>query len=260
MKEIKLNNKESILEYWKKLQIEPEFEEYAFLISEHPLLRSLSFLTNKCFFILDHARGRFAYMSDSIQDFCGYTPEDYYKGNFDFSVSAIEPPYRDFAFQISHHIYFEELNKIPTELKYRLAISKDGYYIGINKERIRFLQKSTVLKLDKNGNVYLTLHTAENITHLKKGEDANLILSGTNFCKIFSYNIHSKILTNHENLSDRELDILKCLQSGEGSKQIAAKHNISPHTVDTHRRNLLNKLNCVDSTALVTYCKLCGVI
>ena len=45
-------------------------------------------------------------------------------------------------------------------------------------------------------------------------------------------------------LTKRELDILRNLATGKTSKQIGTQLFISPHTVDTHRRNLLKKLSC----------------
>ena len=46
------------------------------------------------------------------------------------------------------------------------------------------------------------------------------------------------------NITNREQDILRNLSTGKTSKEIAEELFISHHTVDTHRRNLLKKLNC----------------
>ena len=52
-------------------------------------------------------------------------------------------------------------------------------------------------------------------------------------------------------LSEREKEIIKCLADGLNSKEIAEKLSISRHTVKTHRRNIMHKLNVNTSTALV---------
>ncbi len=52
-------------------------------------------------------------------------------------------------------------------------------------------------------------------------------------------------------LSEREKEIIKCLADGLNSKEIAEKLNISRHTVKTHRRNIMHKLNVNTSAALV---------
>ena len=57
-----------------------------------------------------------------------------------------------------------------------------------------------------------------------------------------------KSVKNNKELSSRELDVLKALANGQSNKDIAQSLGISPKTVDTHRTNLLRKMN-VNSTA-----------
>jgi len=52
-------------------------------------------------------------------------------------------------------------------------------------------------------------------------------------------------------LTDREIEIIKLLLEGKSSQQIAAKLFISKHTVDTHRRNILKKINIKSTTELI---------
>lgn len=54
-------------------------------------------------------------------------------------------------------------------------------------------------------------------------------------------------------LSQRELDIVRQLVNGLDSNQIAAKLFISKNTVDTHRRNILLKLDFSNTMELVIY-------
>ncbi len=42
-------------------------------------------------------------------------------------------------------------------------------------------------------------------------------------------------------LSDREFEIVRLVALGMSSEQIAEKLFVSPHTVSTHRRNILEK-------------------
>lgn len=54
-------------------------------------------------------------------------------------------------------------------------------------------------------------------------------------------------------LTKREKEILKLLAYGLTSKEIAYKLNISKLTADTHRRNLLSKVNCKTFAELLKY-------
>jgi DNA-binding CsgD family transcriptional regulator len=52
-------------------------------------------------------------------------------------------------------------------------------------------------------------------------------------------------------LSTREFDIIKLLDKGNSSEQIAEKLFISPHTVNTHRRNIIRKSGKANITELI---------
>jgi DNA-binding NarL/FixJ family response regulator len=54
-------------------------------------------------------------------------------------------------------------------------------------------------------------------------------------------------------LTDRELEILRLIVDGLTSKQIAEKLYISPRTVDTHRANLMQKLELNNIAELVRF-------
>ena len=54
-------------------------------------------------------------------------------------------------------------------------------------------------------------------------------------------------------LSKRELEILRLIGQGFSSVEIAEKLFLSAHTVDTHRRNIMLKLNMNNLAALVRY-------
>lgn len=60
-------------------------------------------------------------------------------------------------------------------------------------------------------------------------------------------------------LTSRENEVLKLLANGESSKQIAMKLHISTKTVDTHRRQIMNKLNLFSIPELTKYAIRCGL-
>jgi two-component system nitrate/nitrite response regulator NarL len=60
-----------------------------------------------------------------------------------------------------------------------------------------------------------------------------------------------KSKTEIDELSDREKEVVKCLANGMNSKAIGNKLFISEHTVKTHRRNIMHKLNVKTSAELI---------
>lgn len=73
-------------------------------------------------------------------------------------------------------------------------------------------------------------------------------------------NALTKVLAEKQNktsiqdeLSERETEILKSLVTGMSNKEIADYHNISIHTVITHRRNISRKLEIHSVSGLTIY-------
>ena len=56
-----------------------------------------------------------------------------------------------------------------------------------------------------------------------------------------------------KDLTKRELEIIKMIASEMTNSQIAKKLNISPRTIDTHRRNILRKIEVKNTAGLVKY-------
>jgi DNA-binding NarL/FixJ family response regulator len=63
-----------------------------------------------------------------------------------------------------------------------------------------------------------------------------------------------------ENLSDREIDVLKLLVAGNANKEIADKLNISTHTVISHRKNISLKTGIKSVSGLTIYAVVKNII
>lgn len=61
-------------------------------------------------------------------------------------------------------------------------------------------------------------------------------------------------------LTKRELEIIKLVAMGLSSVKIAEELNLSLHTVRTHRKNILAKTSCGNTTELVTKCLVEGLV
>lgn len=112
-------------------------------------------------------------------------------------------------------------------------------------------KKRHVLKvLELNVHCYLTKESG--LTDIDKAIDA--ILHGEKFFCTFVLDIlladrkpvakPTTIVTPETTtgLTGRETDIIRRIASGKANKEIAAEMNLSPHTVHTHRRNIMKKL------------------
>jgi len=65
---------------------------------------------------------------------------------------------------------------------------------------------------------------------------------------------------SYDLLTSREQEILQLVAEGKANKEIAAALNISPYTVETHRKHILEKLNLHNPAELILYAVRKGII
>ena len=65
---------------------------------------------------------------------------------------------------------------------------------------------------------------------------------------------------SYDLLTPREREILQLLAEGKTNKEVAIILNLSPHTVETHRGNILQKLNLHGTPELILYAVRKGII
>ena len=102
---------------------------------------------------------------------------------------------------------------------------------------------------------YMTKDTASNqlVKAIRKINDGRKFIS-TEVAELLATDLyHEDEKDPHENLSDREFEILKMIAKGLTAKAIAADLMISPKTVSTYRRRILDKLDLHNNSDLIHY-------
>ncbi len=61
-------------------------------------------------------------------------------------------------------------------------------------------------------------------------------------------------------LSPREMEVLRLITKGHKTVQIADELNVSVHTINSHRKNILKKLNLRSPTELIVYAMETGLV
>jgi len=80
-----------------------------------------------------------------------------------------------------------------------------------------------------------------------------------NFVRYFRYP-DEEMLMKGNIFSDREFEIIRLIESGLNSEEIAEKLFISTHTVNTHRRNILEKTGKTHISEVIYYLTERGVL
>ena len=222
-------------------------------------------MVNCNFHIVNHAELRWDVIcTPEAGKLFGHNPASFIKYGYDYTILQMHPQYLDFSIQGSTRIMLDTYYSTPVEKRKQIEVYKDFWYKHIEGHNYRYFrvhQKTIIMELDNYGRVALTLNQTSDGTHLKREHDASLIIKKANGnFHIYKYSVHEKSIFDFGILNDRELSILKLLSVQLTSRQIGELLHISPNTVDTYRRILLDKTNCIDTTALVTYAKMLGIV
>ena len=76
----------------------------------------------------------------------------------------------------------------------------------------------------------------------------------------FTSNVKDQSIHNDVPLSEREIDVIKLFVNGFSYKEIANRLSISTRTVETHKKNILDKLELKTTVDLVKYAIKNGII
>jgi len=126
----------------------------------------------------------------------------------------------------------------------------DGIYVNI-------VQNTTPLAFDIEGKPiiglahYTVLHPS---VKMEITASAKILNSQNEYETVYFNNYSQKLIS--KGVSNRERDVIRLLVLDFSSKEISEKLNISSHTVDTHRRNILKKLNISSTGELVGMLKM----
>lgn len=69
-----------------------------------------------------------------------------------------------------------------------------------------------------------------------------------------------EVSPRYASLTDREVEVIRLIAEGHTSAEISELLNLSPHTVQSHRRSIMEKLNLHDRVELVKYAIRRGLI
>lgn len=198
------------------------------------------------FYVAESASHTYHFMGKQQESVSGYSNDVFLEKGIELFFQCLHPDEIDIiinqvypdGMRVIMEAEVAEKQQILTQYNYRFK-RKSGEYINL-------MEQLYVLEVDGDGLATLMLG---NIIVLDTDEVLPLRLSSRIFRNnqvyetIFS-KVYNPITTLLSDVTNRELDILRNLAAGKRSREIAEQLFISPHTVDTHRRNLLKKLKC----------------
>lgn len=232
-------------ELWAKQRLSFIDVDYAVWERDKSMLHQFSKMNRNCTFVVDVYKCRYAYASSNFVDLLGYDSHKIatLERQGDYLESRIHPDDREqlltLQIKLSQFIYSlppTQRNNYSNIYSFRVLNAKQDY--------IRVTSKHQVLEQDRNGKAWLVIGNMDISPDQKNSETVDCTVLNLKTGEFFS---PSPSLIPSAHLTNREIEILRLIQKGLLSKEIADKLCISIHTVNIHRQNLLRKLGVQNS-------------
>jgi DNA-binding CsgD family transcriptional regulator len=144
-------------------------------------------------------------------------------------------------------IGFEHMMHLKSSYCFRMRMAS-GRYEMFHHQSVHTLKSETGQLLEA-----VNIHT--NIHHLTPKNNYYVVVSGIGNRDDFhqmQWAGHQLPVADVGGLSKREIEIISLLAKGLNTGDISQKLNISSHTVRTHRKNILDKTRCRNSSELIS--------
>jgi DNA-binding CsgD family transcriptional regulator len=213
------------------------------------------------YYIFNFETYKFDFVSDGVRTVLGIEPETHTIEKF---FSILNPEDNDKMYEkeavavdfFNHRLTREEMPLYKVSYLMRLRHS-DGHYKTI-------LHQARAINISNEGKIQQSLVVHTDISHLNIPFDHHISFIGNNGKSYFAIKTTApyEFVENKfkEQFTKREIEILIQIAKGNSFAEIAEQLNISPHTINTHKKNILKKSGCKSSPELIARCIREGVI
>ena len=208
---------------------------------------------NATFFCVTNTQQlKFEYISKNMPALLGFDIDEMTKGGMRYFWGKIHPDYIDLWLKVLDELMQFTMNEITIDERSRMSYTWNYKIKNSNGVYVNVIQNTTPLEFDSENKPIIGLaHYTILNTNIKMDVCASAkYLNKNNEYETKYFNNFSKKLLK-DGISNRERDIVRLLVLNYSSKEIAERLHISANTVDTHRRNILKKLNLSSTGELV---------
>ncbi|MFI1773210.1 LuxR C-terminal-related transcriptional regulator [Thalassobellus citreus] len=199
----------------------------------------------------------FEFISKNMQSCLGIDKSLFEKKGMRYFWSRIHPDDLETWLLALNELMTFTLKEMPVEDRSRMSYTWNYRFKNANDEYVNIVQNTTPLEFDGEskpiiGLAHYTVLSKE--IKLQVCASAKVLNKNNEYETVYFNNFSQRLLS--EGISNRERDVIRLLILNYSSKEIGLKLNISSNTVDTHRRNILKKLNISSTGELVGMLKM----
>ncbi|MBP0903492.1 LuxR C-terminal-related transcriptional regulator [Mariniflexile gromovii] len=213
---------------------------------------------NSTFFCITNTRDlTFEYISKNMPACLGLNKDLFIKQGMRYFWGRMHPEDIELWLQALNDLMDFTLSEIDIEDRSRMSYTWNYRIKNADDEYVNIIQNTTPIEFDSNDKPIIGLahYTAlDSRIKMEICASAKLLNDNNEYETKYFNNFSQKRLSDI--VSNRERDVIRLLVLNHSSKTIAEKLNISSNTVDTHRRNILKKLNISSTGELIAMLKM----
>jgi DNA-binding CsgD family transcriptional regulator len=212
-------------------------------------------------YLLDFSQRRYLAMSPSIQTMLGYSAQYVMDGGVDLVMHRYHPHDGAIYFGDIFMRNLQFLRNRPVEDHPNIYFSYNYRFRNKAGDYRTILQRHVMIQSAPDGTPMLMLAFLTDITHFKNNagiihtiEQGDAWHPKTHYKHIYLPEDDTQVL------SRREIEVLKHIADGLSSQQIADTLYVSIHTVNNHRKNILQKTASKNVAELLRYATTAGLL
>ena len=198
------------------------------------------------FYVIEVPAHKYHFFGKQQVNVSGYSNEEFLEKGVELLLQSIHPDDIDIVLDEIYPTFSDAVMNAPAEDRRKILFQYNYRFKRKDGEYLNLMEQVYTLEVDQNGRPAILLGNVI-ILDTKEVLPVRMALkniSESGFSETFYSKTYRTVPEAIGGVTDRELDILRNLAAGKTSKEIGKELHISPHTVDTHRRNLLSKLGC----------------
>lgn len=250
MKSIEINSiYNDIFDTYKDVEIEEHIKKLIELDFFYPYNSTFYCITNT-------VHQNFEYISKNFTACTGLPRDKMMNEGMDYFWTLFHPEDIQLWIQSLKELMLFTMTELTDKQRKKMSYTWNYRLKNANQEYINIIQNTTPLQFDETNKPiiglahYTVLHGAPKMDICATAKYLN---DNNEYETLFYQNISTSNLLGL--ISNRERDIVRLIITRNTSEIIADKLNISVHTVNTHRRNILKKLNLSSTFELIDYFK-----
>lgn len=250
-------NKTTPEELWARQQISPLDVDYDLWNERRASIQTFSEMSQSCIFMVDVFKERYDFASNNFARIFGYHPAwiKTIRIQGDLLEDRIHPGDREelVDYQIEHGQFIYSL---PQDERNDYQQIFQMRMLNARQEYVNVISRHQVIQKDKKGKAWIVMGMMD----LSPDQTPAGRVKRTVINRKTGEILASATIPTEQQLTKREIEILKLIRQGFLSKEIAYKLNLSIYTVNNHRKNILAKLKANNVVEAIIRAESLGIV